>query len=254
MIFQDPATSFNPVQTVGHQIVEAIRVHDRAVSRRRARERAIELLDLVGVPGPRVRYGQFPHEYSGGMRQRAMIAMALANSPKLLIADEPTTALDVTIQAQILETLQDIQEETNVAIILITHDMGIVAEIADRVLVMYAGKIVESGPVASMFTQPLHPYTDGLLSSLPRLGGSEEDLRSIPGQPPSMSPPPSGCAFHPRCALSAGREPCRTKGPELQVATDPRRTVACHYFHELPGRSMAVAQYSALRPEPSVDR
>jgi ABC-type dipeptide/oligopeptide/nickel transport system ATPase component len=169
MVFQDPTMSFNPVQSVGSQISEAMRVHDRGISRRNARLRAIELLHLVGVPSPVVRYAQYPHEYSGGMRQRAMIAMALANKPKLLIADEPTTALDVTVQAQILETLQDIQRETNLSIILITHDMGIIAEVADRVLVMYAGRIVETADVEPIFGSPLHPYTRGLLASLPRL-------------------------------------------------------------------------------------
>jgi oligopeptide/dipeptide ABC transporter ATP-binding protein len=233
MIFQDPTTSFNPVQTIGSQIFEAMRVHDRGISRRTARLRAIELLDLVGVPSPKVRYAQYPHEFSGGMRQRAMIAMALANRPKLLIADEPTTALDVTVQAQILETLQEIQRETNLSIILITHDMGIIAEIADRVLVMYAGKIVETAEVEPIFGSPLHPYTRGLLSSLPRLDASVGDLPSIPGQPPSLNPPPAGCAFHPRCELSQHRERCRAEIPGLVHANGSQHDVACHFFTEL---------------------
>jgi len=233
MIFQDPTMSFNPVQTIGSQISEAMRVHDRGVSRRNARLRTIELLDLVGVPSPKVRYGQFPHEYSGGMRQRAMIAMALANKPKLLIADEPTTALDVTVQAQILETLQEIQRETNLSIILITHDMGIIAEVADRVLVMYAGKVVETAEVEPIFDAPLHPYTRGLLASLPRLDASVGDLPSIPGQPPNLNPPPAGCAFHPRCELSQHRERCRTELPDLVHADGRQHDVACHFFTEL---------------------
>ena len=232
MVFQDPAMSLNPVQTVGSQITEAMRVHDRGLSRRDARTRAIELLDLVGVPSPKVRFAQYPHEYSGGMRQRAMIAMALSNRPKLLIADEPTTALDVTVQAQILDLLQDIQREANVSIIMITHDIGIIAEIADRVLVMYAGKIVEAADVQPIFEAPLHPYTRGLFLSLPRLDTPAGDLPSIPGQPPSLNPPPSGCAFHPRCELSAGRERCRTEQPDLTDAGH-RHDVACHFFAEL---------------------
>ncbi|HTV98903.1 MAG TPA: ABC transporter ATP-binding protein [Streptosporangiaceae bacterium] len=232
MIFQDPAMSLNPVQTIGSQITEAMQVHDRGLSRRDARTRAVELLDLVGVPSPTVRYSQYPHEFSGGMRQRAMIAMALSNRPKLLIADEPTTALDVTVQAQILDLLQDIQREENVSIILITHDIGIIAEVADRVLVMYAGKVVETAGVRPLFETPLHPYTRGLLASLPRLDAPGGDLPSIPGQPPSLNPPPSGCAFHPRCALSAGRERCRTELPDLADAGE-QHDVACHFFAEL---------------------
>ncbi|MGV9194754.1 ABC transporter ATP-binding protein [Microbacterium sp. MC2] len=233
MIFQDPATSFNPVQTIGWQITEAIRVHDKRISARAATARAVELLDLVGVPSPRVRVGQYPHEFSGGMRQRAMIAMALANEPSLLIADEPTTALDVTVQAQILETLQDLQEKTGVAIVLITHDMGIVAETVDRVLVMYAGKIVEQSPVEPIFAEPLHPYTSGLLASLPRLDEQVAELYSIPGQPPSLDPPPPGCAFAPRCEVSRGRAVCTDVIPPLALFEGGRRT-ACHFAGERP--------------------
>jgi oligopeptide/dipeptide ABC transporter ATP-binding protein len=231
MIFQDPMTSFNPVKTVGTQISEAIRVHNRSVSRRAARGRAIELLGMVGVPSPRVRYKQFPHEFSGGMRQRAMIAMAMANQPKLIIADEPTTALDVTIQAQILEILQLAQRETDAAVILITHDLGLIAEIADRVLVMYAGKIVESAAVLPLFQDPLHPYTLDLLASLPRIDRELDHLLAIPGQPPSMVSPPPGCAFHPRCRLSRGRARCREVTPEL--LGPPGHIAACHFSSEM---------------------
>jgi oligopeptide/dipeptide ABC transporter ATP-binding protein len=189
---------------------------------------------MVGVPSPDVRYAQFPHEYSGGMRQRAMIAMAIANQPKLIIADEPTTALDVTIQAQILDVLNVIQEETDAATILITHDLGLIAEMSDRVLVMYAGKVVETASVFELFGSPKHPYTLGLLASLPRLDAQLESLLSIPGQPPSLISPPPGCAFHPRCDLSKGRGECRNVVPELAV-TDPAAThyTACHFFNEM---------------------
>lgn len=234
MIFQDPMTSFNPVHTIGHQISEAIRVHDSRATRRSAKKRTIELLSMVGVPSPDVRFAQFPHEYSGGMRQRAMIAMAIANQPKLIIADEPTTALDVTIQAQILDVLDVIQEETDAATILITHDLGLIAEMSDRVLVMYAGKVVETASVFELFGSPKHPYTLGLLASLPRLDAQLESLLSIPGQPPSLISPPPGCAFHPRCDLSRGRAECRDVVPEL-AATDPAAThyTACHFFNEM---------------------
>jgi oligopeptide/dipeptide ABC transporter ATP-binding protein len=242
MIFQDPMTSFNPVRTIGRQISEAIRVHDRKVSRRAARSRVIELLTMVGVPSPAVRYSQFPHVYSGGMRQRAMIAMAMANQPKLIIADEPTTALDVTIQAQILELLQAVQEETDAATILITHDLGLIAELSDRVLVMYAGKVVESAGVQPLFQDPQHPYTLGLLASLPRIDNRLDQLLSIPGQPPSLSPPPPACAFHPRCELSRGRERCRTEQPDLLAAGSGRGHVAaCHFSDEMEREAQAVS-------------
>ena len=242
MIFQDPMTSFNPVKTVGHQIAEAVRVHDDSVSRNAARARAIELLKLVGVPSPETRYSQFPHEYSGGMRQRAMIAMAMANQPKLIIADEPTTALDVTIQAQILEVLQTVQEETDAATILITHDLGLIAEMADRVLVMYAGKVVESADVVTLFSQPGHPYTLGLLASLPRINTKLEHLLSIPGQPPSLSHPPPGCGFHPRCELSAGRERCRAEQPPLVQVGAQGHLAACHFSSEMEQAAEEVSE------------
>ncbi|HJR91003.1 MAG TPA: ABC transporter ATP-binding protein [Acidimicrobiia bacterium] len=240
MIFQDPMTAFNPVQTIGHQISEAIRVHDRTVKRSAARDRSIELLSMVGVPSPTTRYAQFPHEYSGGMRQRAMIAMAIANHPKLLIADEPTTALDVTIQAQVLELLDVVRKETDAATILITHDLGVIAEVADRVLVMYAGKVVESTAILPLFQSPRHPYTLGLLASLPRLDVDMETLFSIPGQPPDMSHPPPGCAFAPRCSLSRDRSICRAQDPPLIRVGDAWS--ACHFVDEMEGEVAAVSQ------------
>ena len=190
MVFQDPMTSLNPVIRIGDQLGEAIKTHYPKVSDDEVKERVIELLRLVGVPNAEVRYTQYPHEFSGGMRQRAMIAMSIANSPSLLIADEPTTALDVTIQAQVLEVLKTVQEKTDAATILITHDLGIVAELCDRVIVMYAGKIVEQGDVFTIFQNPRHPYTIGLMDSLPKLTEDEEWLQPIHGQPPSLITPP----------------------------------------------------------------
>ncbi|MHB8471154.1 MAG: ABC transporter ATP-binding protein, partial [Gaiellaceae bacterium] len=213
MVFQDPMTSLNPVLSVGFQLSEAIKTHYPKEKDEAVKERVIGLLRLVGVPNPEQRFAQYPHEFSGGMRQRAMIAMSIANSPSLLIADEPTTALDVTIQAQVLEVLKTVQAETNAATILITHDLGIVAELCDRVLVMYAGKVVESGDVHTIFQSPRHPYTIGLMNSLPKLTEDEEWLQPIPGAPPSLINRPSGCAFHPRCFLSQGRLRCREEIP-----------------------------------------
>jgi peptide/nickel transport system ATP-binding protein len=199
MIFQDPLSSLHPFYKVGAQLVEAIHTH-RRVSKAAARARAIELLELVGIPDPGRRIDAYPHQYSGGMRQRAMIAMALANEPKLLFADEPTTALDVTVQAQILALLEDLQERLGMAIVLITHDLGVVAEIADEIAVMYAGRIVERGPTREIFARPQHPYTWGLLESIPRLDTPRgQELVPIPGRPPSLIRRPSGCFFHPRC-------------------------------------------------------
>ncbi len=199
MIFQDPLSALHPFYKVGSQLTEAMRAH-RSVSKSAARTRAVELLELVGIPDPRRRVDQYPHEFSGGMRQRAMIAMALANEPKLLIADEPTTALDVTVQAQILALLEDLQARLGTAIIIITHDLGVVAEIADEIAVMYAGRIVERGTTEEIFHAPQHPYTWGLLSSIPRLDSPrEEELVPIAGRPPSLINRPSGCHFHPRC-------------------------------------------------------
>ncbi len=234
MIFQDPLTSLNPVLRIGDQISEAIKVHDPDSSDAAARTRTVELLELVGVPSAAERYHQYPHEFSGGMRQRAMIAMAIANDPGVLVADEPTTALDVTIQAQIIEVLKTAQRETQAATVLITHDLGVIAELADRVVVMYAGKVVEIGDVFSIFDSPRHPYTAGLLTSLARLDADVDRLEPIAGQPPSLITPPPGCAFHPRCALSRGRAACRTDVPELRaLGSEGGHRAACHFAEEL---------------------
>ena len=208
MIFQDPLSALNPVHKIGVQITEMIQSHQQ-VSKPVAEARAIELLDLVGIPQPLARAKQFPHEFSGGMRQRVMIAMAIANDPEVLIADEPTTALDVTVQAQILEVIQRIQKELNTAVVFITHDLGVVARIADRVQVMYAGRAAERGSVHDIFDRPSHPYTQGLLSSLPALG--RERLTPIPGSPPNMLRPPSGCGFRTRCPYAA--DVCKVDPP-----------------------------------------
>ncbi|WP_090915832.1 MULTISPECIES: ABC transporter ATP-binding protein [unclassified Bacillus (in: firmicutes)] len=194
MIFQDPMTSLNPTMTIGNQIMEGLIKH-QGMNKADARKVALELIDLVGIPNPEARLKQYPHQFSGGMRQRVVIAMALACNPKLLIADEPTTALDVTIQAQILELMKDIQQKTEAAIIFITHDLGVVANVADRVAVMYAGKVVEIGTVDEIFYNPKHPYTWGLLASMPSLEGGEEELYAIPGTPPDLLKPPKGDAF-----------------------------------------------------------
>jgi oligopeptide transport system ATP-binding protein len=218
MIFQDPMTSLNPVHKVGRQIGEPLRIH-QSVGKREAMTRATDLLDLVGIPNARQRAREYPHQYSGGMRQRAMIAMALSNDPDILIADEPTTALDVTIQAQILDLMLELQQRQETAIIMITHDLGIIADMVQRVLVMYAGKPVEAGTVDEVFYEPLHPYTWGLLESLPRYDVEEKGLLApIMGQPPSLLFVPSGCAFHPRCPYA--REVCRHETPELTDVVD----------------------------------
>jgi peptide/nickel transport system ATP-binding protein len=202
MIFQDPLSSLHPLHRVGNQLDEAVLAH-RDVSKATARARTVELLGLVGIPDPARRADEYPHEFSGGMRQRAMIAMALTNEPRLLIADEPTTALDVTVQAQILELLERLQSELSMAIVIVTHDLGVVAEMAERIAVMYAGRIVESASAEDLFSQPEHPYTWGLLKSIPTLTGPrEERLQAIPGTPPSLINPPSGCHFHPRCVYA----------------------------------------------------
>jgi oligopeptide/dipeptide ABC transporter ATP-binding protein len=242
IVFQDPMTSLNPVLKIGFQISEAIKAHHPSVKDDAAKKRAVDLLKLVGVPNPERRVDQYPHEFSGGMRQRAMIAMAIANEPSVLIADEPTTALDVTIQAQILEVLKKAQDETHAATILITHDLGLIAELADRVIVMYAGKVVELGDVKTIFDSPRHPYTVGLMDSLPKLTGGEEWLRPIPGQPPSLISRPPGCPFHPRCFLSQGRLRCREEEPELRQIDGATHLTACHFAEELEGRTGHLAE------------
>jgi peptide/nickel transport system ATP-binding protein len=228
MIFQDPLSSMHPFYTVGSQIIEAYRIHND-VSKQVARKHAIDMLGRVGIPQPDKRVDDYPHHFSGGMRQRAMIAMALSCDPELLIADEPTTALDVTVQAQILDLLRDLQEEFNSAIIMITHDLGVVAELADDILVMYGGRSVEYATVEDLFHRPLHPYTWGLLGSMPRLDRERsERLMPIKGTPPSLINLPSGCAFNPRCAyaeLNDGRS--ETERPELKEL-EPGHSVACH--------------------------
>lgn len=201
MIFQDPMTALNPTLSVGEQLMEGLRTHHK-ISKANARKKAIEMLELVGIPNPEERLKQYPHQFSGGMRQRIVIAIALICEPELLIADEPTTALDVTIQAQILELFEDIQSKTGVSIILITHDLGVVAKIADRIAVMYAGKIIEIGDKREIFYTPQHPYTKGLLNSVPRLNSKEEELQPIEGTPPDLFAPPSGCPFAARCPFA----------------------------------------------------
>ncbi len=242
MIFQDPMTSLNPVLRVGDQIGEAIKAHNSGISDGDAKKRVIELLRLVGVPNAETRYDQYPHEYSGGMRQRGMIAMAIANSPAVLIADEPTTALDVTIQAQIIEVLKTAQRETHASIILITHDLGLIAELADRVVVMYAGRVVEMGDVYTIFNSPRHPYTLGLMTSLPRVDVDLDWLEPIPGQPPSLISRPPGCAFHPRCLHSQGRLICRTEVPPLRTTEEDEHLSACHFAEELAGATAPLAE------------
>jgi oligopeptide/dipeptide ABC transporter ATP-binding protein len=243
MVFQDALAALNPVFTVGNQIEEAIASHQPKIGRQAKRKKAIELLDLVGIPNPETRVDQFPHEFSGGMRQRAMIAMAISNEPDVLIADEPTTALDVTIQAQVLEVLERIQERTNSAIILITHDLGVVAGVADRVLVMYAGRPAEMGTVEEIFYASRHPYTLGLLASLPRLdvGDKRGRLYRIKGQPPSLIFVPSGCPFHPRCDFAKLPEPCATERPELRIIEHAYAThqSACHFAESLSDTTLA---------------
>ena len=224
MIFQEPSTALNPVLTVGDQVAEVVRVHT-TVSKREAWQRAVDMLTQVGIADPAVRAKQYPHELSGGMRQRVMIAMALVMHPQLVIADEPTTALDVTIQAQILELLREMRAKSGMALLLITHDLGVVAEMASRVVVMYAGCVVEEAPVESLFARPTHPYTEGLLAAVPRLGAEQERLTTIPGTVPAATDWPSGCRFRERCAYAFDR--CVTDEPTL-VQVGPAHRAACH--------------------------
>jgi len=237
MIFQDPMTSLNPVKNIGAQLVEAILLH-RDVSKKAARARAVELLKAVGIPRADRRIDDYPHQFSGGMRQRVMIAMALINDPDLLIADEPTTALDVTTQAQIINLMLKLQKDFGSAIIIITHDLGVIAEAADDVVVMYAAQVVERAPVTNLFSRPHHPYTWGLLGSLPRLDADVERLTQIQGQPPSLLNPPRGCRFHPRCPYVM--EVCKTDQPPLaQISTDPGHLQRCHLDEETKDREAA---------------
>jgi oligopeptide/dipeptide ABC transporter ATP-binding protein len=233
MIFQDPLTALNPVHTVGRQIGEMARIHE-GIGKRQAMDRAAELLDLVGIPEARKRANMYPHEFSGGMRQRAMIAMAITCNPDLLIADEPTTALDVTVQAQVLEVLIEIKDEIDSAIILITHDLGVVAGLAHRIMVMYAGRGIELGTTREVFYEPRHPYTLGLLASLPRLDDvGDEPLLPIAGSPPSLIRKPSGCPFHPRCRFARVPGMCDGEVPALRLVAGDAHKSACHYAEEL---------------------
>ena len=236
MVFQDALAALNPLHKVGNQVAEAIRIHHPDVGRKAARQQVVELLGLVGIPNPRARYDEYPHQFSGGMRQRAMIAMAIANEPDLLIADEPTTALDVTTQAQVLDVLRRVRERTGSAMVLITHDLGVVAGVADRMIVMYAGRVVETGTAREVYSQPHHPYTIGLLASQPRLDrGGVRRLERIPGHPPSLVDVPSGCPFHPRCGFARLPGPCATDEPALVSPGHDGHAAACHFAGDLPG-------------------
>lgn len=239
MIFQDPMTSLNPVYTIGKQLAEMVTAHHR-VSPKEARRRSIDALQRVGIPQPESRVDAYPHEFSGGMRQRVMIAMAMMNEPDIIIADEPTTALDVTVQAQVLETLLEVKDALNAAIILITHDLGVVAGTADRVAVMYAGRFVETGSVDEIFDEPRMPYTQGLLRAIPSIEGDDETLIPIPGTPPSLINPPAGCPFTPRCPHRAAV--CEASEPALVAVAEVDASghlAACHRSHELDAIAVA---------------
>ncbi|MFC4493533.1 ABC transporter ATP-binding protein [Streptomyces ovatisporus] len=229
MIFQDALSALNPVLSVGYQLGEMFRVH-RGTSRKEAKAKAVELMERVRIPAARARVDDYPHQFSGGMRQRIMIAMALALEPRLIIADEPTTALDVTVQAQVMELLADLQREYRMGLVLITHDLGVVADVADKIVVMYAGRIVESAPVRELYRTPAHPYTKGLLDSIPRLDQKGQQLDAVKGLPPSLLRIPPGCSFHPRCPMA--RPVCHADEPPLYEAGRGRAS-ACHFWEEL---------------------
>jgi peptide/nickel transport system ATP-binding protein len=252
MIFQDPMTSLNPVYTIGRQLSEAVLAHER-IAPKVAKERAIEILDTVGIPQARQRANSYPHEFSGGMRQRVMIAMAIINNPEIIIADEPTTALDVTVQAQILETLLEVKETVGAAIILITHDLGVVAGVADRVGVMYAGRFVEDGTADAVFHRPRMPYTAGLLGSVPSLTSASGELIPIQGAPPSLIQPPEGCKFAARCPLVAAE--CLTSEPPLYDTDEPAHRSACHRWEAVaaePDVTMLFSNAFAADAAPSI--
>lgn len=229
MIFQDALSSLNPVLPVGWQIAEMYRVR-QGMKRKQAREKTVEMMRRVGIPAAEERIGDFPHQFSGGMRQRIMIAMAIALDPDVLIADEPTTALDVTVQAQVMRLLKDLQVEYNMGLILITHDLGVVADVADKIAVMYAGRVMETAGVHEIYAQPAHPYTRGLLASIPRIDGKDERLRTIPGLPPMLTDMPPGCPFNPRCEFAEDR--CRTERPDLREVVAGHAS-ACHFAEQI---------------------
>jgi oligopeptide/dipeptide ABC transporter ATP-binding protein len=247
MVFQDPMTSLNPVYTVGWQLVEAIRAH-QDIPKERAEQRAVDLLETVGIPNAAARVHSYPHELSGGMRQRVVIAIAMANDPDVILADEPTTALDVTIQAQVLEALRAARERTRAAMILVTHDLGVIAGLADQVMVMYAGKAVEVGSVEDIFYRARMPYTVGLLGALPRLDSDDrEKLRPIPGSPPSLSGLRPGCPFAPRCPLAT--EICEEQEPVLIPVEGPDHRAACHHIDEVERRGPTIFAATSVDPE-----
>jgi oligopeptide/dipeptide ABC transporter ATP-binding protein len=232
LVFQEPMAALNPLLRIGQHLVETVREHHHGMSKREAMEKSIELLESVRVPEARQRMSAYPHQFSGGMAQRVAIALAIANNPRVLIADEPTTALDVTVQAQVMQTLSEARRATGAAMILVTHDLGLIAEVADRVVVMYGGRVVESGPVTTIFDNPRHPYTVGLLGSIPRLDQSVDRLATIPGQPPDSLRLAAGCAFEARCRIGHGRDVCGAQVPAL-ADVGPDHVSACHFAHEV---------------------